>query len=500
MSRPGRTSCALLACLALGMSALHATQPEPFAIPRAQLLAAIKTIALMPVAIDDSVPDADALASVLEQEITRRLQQCGFTVVPPSVMREIRARAQTAIGGVYDPMTGAPLAERLAALEEFSEQEYRTQHPADAILRAAVVPRQVTFTRGVAVWDGVSEQVGSSQASAGMQRALSFLALGKGTLAEAHVVALSLEVTVADPRGNTLYSRAGGLLTLEYPTTYLGQVTRYELATAGPRSLSGNSSLTSRALDVALNPLAGSAVATQDVPFLLPPSEPRGKHASAGLKDFPRTHRRIALADLEMPVGELPQRERVLAHYRELLTARLTTLGFEVTGRDDLGKLWAAERAAAGGFYDPATGHANLAKINAARARVTAALKERDGVSALAWPEIIARKAACGEGYARWDGVTQPVSGGGSLLFNKSIFNTSLNYSGELDARSLRLQISDETGQVLFEGLGGIELTQLAPAGLVAELTDAELFANPGTDVRAVEESLRALASVSGAH
>jgi hypothetical protein len=124
---------------------------------------------------------------------------------------------------------------------------------------------------------------------------------------------------------------------------------------------------------------------------------------------------------------------------------------------------------------------------------VSAELHGRDQVSALVWPSIVRRTAACGEGYARWDGVTQPVSGRGSLFFNKSIFNSSLNYSGELDAHSLRLQISDETGQVLFEGLGGVELTHLAPGGRVAEISETELFANPGNDVRAVDEALRAL-------
>jgi hypothetical protein len=50
---------------------------------------------------------------------------------------------------------------------------------------------------------------------------------------------------------------------------------------------------------------------------------------------------------------------------------------------------------------------------------------------------------------------------------------------------------------VLFEGLGGLELTQLAPAGRVAEISETELFATPGNDVRAVEESLRALVPTS---
>lgn len=497
MSRRASRNCLVLACLALALPTARGSDTVPFAIPRADLVAAIKTIGLMPVDVDDSVPDADALASVLEQQITQRLQQAGFTVLPPDAMREIRARAQAAIGGVYDPMTGARLPERYAALQEFSQHEYHMHHPVDAVLHADVVRRRVTFTRGVATWDGVSEQISSSRTSAGVQRALSLLAPGKGTLWEAHAGALSLVVTLADPRGNTLYSRAGGVVTLEYPTTYMGLVTRYELTTSGPASLSGNPSLTSRALDVALNPLAGAAAPTENVSFIQPPSAGRPKLTTPTLQEFARTHRRIALGELDIPAAELPQRDGVLARYRALLAARLTALGFEVTGREDVARLWASERATAGGFYDSWTGHPDVTKIEAARGRVSAVLHQRDGVAALVWPSIVARTAACGEGYARWDGVTQPVSGRGSLLFNKSIFNSGLNYSGELDAHSLRLQISDETGRVLFEGLGGLELTQLAPAGRVAEISETELFTTPGNDVRAVEESLRALVPTS---
>lgn len=501
MSRVAASHCALLACVALAAPNARASGPEPFAIPRAELVAAIKTIGLMPVEVDDSVPDADVVALALEEEITQRLQRGGFTVLSPDAMRAIRARAQAAIGGVYDPMTGARLPERFAALQEFAQHEYQTHQAVDAVLHADLVRRQVTFARGVATWDGVSEQISSSRASAGVQRALSLLAPGKGTLWEAHAGALSLVVTLTDLRGKTLYSRSGGVLALEYPTTYMGLVTRYELTVSGPASLSGNPSLTARALDVALNPLTGATVPAQEVSFILPPPTDRPKHTTPGLQQFVRTHRRIALAELEIPAQEVPQRERILAHYRELLSARLTALGFEVTGADEVQRLWAGERAAAGGFYDSWTGRPDLAKIQAARARLSAVLHERGNVSALAWPSIVLRTAACGEGYARWDGVTQPVSGGGSLLFNKSIFNSGLNYSGELEAHSLRLQITDETGQVLFEGLGGVELTQLAPAGRIAEISETELFARPGNDVRAVEESVRALLPAApGAH
>ena len=54
---------------------------------------------------------------------------------------------------------------------------------------------------------------------------------------------------------------------------------------------------------------------------------------------------------------------------------------FEVAGGDEFEELWAAERTAAGGFYDPLTGRPDLGRIGSARARILAALRQRADVS-----------------------------------------------------------------------------------------------------------------------
>jgi hypothetical protein len=197
------------------------------------------------------------------------------------------------------------------------------------------------------------------------------------------------------------------------------------------------------------------------------------------------------LASLELPEPAAEQNDRVQTHYADMLVARLTTLGFEVAGKNDSGGLWAAERARVGGFYDRYTGRLDLTKITAARARVLATLSERYNASALVIPSIVLRAAPFSQGYARWDGVAQPVTGRGSVLFNKSIFNNNLAYSGELEAYSLKLQIIDDTGKVLFQGMGGVALTKHLEDGRPVPVP--EPFGNAASGDAGVAVALRAL-------
>jgi len=201
-----------------------------------------------------------------------------------------------------------------------------------------------------------------------------------------------------------------------------------------------------------------------------------------------------------MPPPPLEQGERIQARYREMLTARFKALGFEIVGGNDFDGLWAAERTASGGFYDPFTGRPDLAKFNTALARVLATLHERYGVSCVIMPSIVPRKAPSSEGYARWDGVTESVNGGGSLVFNKSIFNPGLDYAGYLDANSLELRILDDAGQVLYQGFGGVQLTKHLDHGRFMRVPEPSLFADATRDTAAVNAALHGLAPPSSQH
>jgi hypothetical protein len=458
-----------------------------FTVPRSELITTIKTIGVMPVEVDDVVPDEDGVASRLEQDIATRLQLGGFTVVPPSAMRAIRARGQASLGGVYDQMTGAPIRERMQALEEFSTHEYRTQHPVGAMLRVKVLRRQATFQNGSADWDGVRERVTYEKGvTAVLQRMMSRLSV------QADVPALSLAVSLVDSRGETVYTGFGGLLVLMYPTLG-GKLVEYDLSAVNPKFAMGDPSVASRALTVALDPLTTGAVSDKRLSFTLPPPPQASKTPISTLKDLLRAHPRVTLAAPEMRGPALEQGERVQAHYRALLAAKFTALGFDVAGGNDFDDLWAGERADTGGFYDRLTGRLELTKLSAARARVLATLRERYNVSAVIMPSIVARQAPCSEAYARWDGARESVTGAGSFIFNESIFNPGIGYSGDLDALSLKLRIVDDAGKVLYEGFGGVQLTTHLDRGRIVRVPEPSLFADPAGDARAVDLALESL-------
>jgi hypothetical protein len=204
-------------------------------------------------------------------------------------------------------------------------------------------------------------------------------------------------------------------------------------------------------------------------------------------------HPRLVLASLEISPPAPEQVDRVRARYREILAARFTALGFELVGGSDFDGLWAAERSAAGGFYDPASGHPDLAKLDSSLARVLATLRQRYDAAGVIIPSIVPRRAPCSYGYARWDGVDESVSGGGSVLYNTSIFNPSIACAGQLDANSLRLRVLDITGQVLYQGFGGVQLTHHVTHGQLVPVPASSFFADAARDTAAVAAALHAL-------
>jgi hypothetical protein len=483
---------AVLVAVALALASAPSAAGHAFAVPRAELITKIKTIGVMPVEIDETVPNPEDIASRLEQDIAERLQRGGFTVVPASEMRAVRARGLATLGGVYDPMTGLPNRERMAAIEEFSIQEYRTQHPVDATLRSGVVHRAAQFNLGWSEWDGVRERVTSKSRIIDMMEQ----GLDAGVQLVGTVPALSLAVSLVDPEGETDYTGVGGLLVLAYPTAG-GSLVDYDLSAAAPTAGLRDPAICARALTVALEPLASGAASDKRLQFKLPPTaKGSGTHAAAAA-DLLHDHRRLVLASLELPEPPLERDARVRRHYHEMLAARFTALGFEVVDGNDFDQLWATERSAVGGFYDPLTGRADLAKLSTSIAHVLATLRERYEVGGVIIPSIVTRQAPASEGYARWDGVTESVSGGGSFIFNKSFFNANLTYAGHLEANSLKLRVVDGAGQVLYQGFGGVQLTTHFDHGRFMLVPESLLFADPTRDARAVDAALHAFAARS---
>ncbi len=486
----------LLGFFAAEAYAGHEQGPDAsFKIPRAELISTIKTVGMMPITVAAEVPDVDGVSARYEAELVERFTAAGFSVVPPSGMREIRERIQTTLGGIYDPVTGHPIKERVEALSERSHDEYLASHKVDALLQPAIVLRSAEFDAGKARWDGVTD---SSSGRSGMAHFMTSLMMG-GADVYGQVPALSFVVDLTDPGGKLLYTGAGGLQVLGYARAGAqGLLATVRLSDVDAKFIMTDPARDARALSLALDPLLhGSAPAAVKIASM-PVSSPgaAGGALTVSREELIARFPRLALAPLGLM--QIAQRDQVRLRYREALAQKLRELGFEVSGGDDYGRLWDAECAAAGGYFDPFSGRLNEAKLKASRLQVFKSMQAHEAATAVVLPTVVFRAARYRSGTAEWDGATESLTPGKSRF--GALFDRSMNYGGELQALSLVVRIIDPAGELVFEGSGGIQLTERFPGGGQRPLAESELFSDPGKDTRAIDIAVADLAPPAATH
>jgi hypothetical protein len=486
-----RWLCALFAGIAASAFAYQGAESHyAFAVPRAQILTGIQTIGVMPLSIADEVPNPEAVSARYDAEIVKRLQSAGFSVVPPAAMREIQEKTKATLGGVYDPMSGQPIKEKVDAFNEFSTTEYLATHKVDAILRPVIRVRMARFGGNVAQWDGATD------GSSGRSGFGNFMMGMTGVSVAGTVPALSLVVRLSDAGGKALYTGAGGLQVLGYARTDIHSLLlSVKQIDVDPKSVMTDPARDARALSLALDPLLlGTEPHPADIPGP-PVTSPGAQGAAAPSREqLLARYPRLTLAPLEL--SDIPQRDAVRLRYRDVLTGQLTRLGFQVVGAEEYARLWEAERTVAGGYYDPLTGRPDEAKAGAARARVLQGLQATSGPSAVVVARVVGRMAPYSAGAAEWDGVRQSVEESGRFA---SLFDPERSMGGRVAAISLELRILDPAGVVLFEGAGGIQLTEHEESGRRAVLPASRLFADPAADLRAVDVALGPLAPAPAA-
>jgi hypothetical protein len=436
---------------------------DPFKVPRETIVQKVKTIGVMPLALSVYVPDADGLVARYEAAVVASLQTAGFSVVPPAAMRDIRERLKKTIGGLYDPMTGAVIAEKLKAYIDYSDSEYREKHPVDARLYIAVVHRQAQGGSTTATWDGVTDS------SSGRNAVLSFISGAGGW-----VPTLSFHVVLADVKGDVLYSNYGGLQVVAYGRAGLAQH-------IDPKYIMSDPARDARARAIALGPLLGVSDPASTAKIAFSPAET--SHEPEPLRvsrwQLLSKYRTVALAPLELP--EMAPRKDLEQRYRLALEKKLTQLGYKVVGGDGYGEAWQAAQVAVGGFFDPYTGLRDESRSHAARAQVFAQLQQRYGITAVVYPAIVTRSAAFGWAGASWDGASY------SVPMDKP-------YAGQILAYSLQVEIADGAETTLFMHRGGIQVAMGIIDGRPVMLPEGQLFSDPARDTHAVEIALAPLA------
>jgi len=474
MSLAFRDTASVLVALALVSVCVGAESKGPFLVPRDTVVQRVKTIGVMPLNVAEVVPDPEDVAARYEAQVVTSLQAAGFSVVPPSAMREIRERLKNTIGGLYDPMTGKPIKDKVKAYKDFADSEYRSKHPVDATLYMAVVTRDAPMRDGSASWDGITDSAGLSWAGL------------LGAHLSGTAPALSLGVLLEDAAGDTLYSNGGGLQVISYTTPGM---TRFGLMVPRVHHIDAKYIMTdpkrdARALAIALGPLLGTSDPVAKAKIDLPPTAVPPEVAALRVQreELLLKYRKVALAPLEIP--ELAQHSKAEERYRPAIETKLELLGFTVVGGKTYGELWERERTSAGGFFDPFTGRRDDARLQAARARVFKQMQEQYGISAIVFPSIVIRTAQFSNGLATWDGVNESITHNKGLV---RFLDRSSAASGELSALSLEVTIADAAGATLFEESGGIHVMERVSGAALVPVPEPELFSELTTDTRAVD-------------
>ena len=94
-----RTLTLLLGCLLFVGVTASAQDDDPYLIDKRQFKKQFKTIALAPVDADAVLQMPDAVGQMIEQEVTKHLQKRGYTVIPTSVLADIRKMMEQQVGG-----------------------------------------------------------------------------------------------------------------------------------------------------------------------------------------------------------------------------------------------------------------------------------------------------------------------------------------------------------------------------------------------------------------
>lgn len=470
-----------LLCIGMAVGpAAAARKEDPFAVPRAQIVATVKTIGVMPLAIADVVPNASAVAARYESEVVRRLTIGGFLVVPPGAMREIRDRYQQSSGGLYNPMDGKPIAEKIAQYEQGTGKAYDDAHPVDAFLSISIDVRGAETSNNVAVWDGIRQLI------TGKSFMASLLTGGevKGTMP-----ALSLVVVLRDHSGHVLYKKAGGLQLLHYVYAGYFRTTQRDV---DPKYILSDPVRDERAIEIALGPLAGGGS-----PEAVDKAENAPVASAPASADAPAVTREALVAQyphlllVPLQMADIPQRAAVQQRLATALQSKLTALGFTVVRADQYDTLWKAERERVGGFFDPMTGRINAEKVRQSRVAVLASLSQGQSVQGVVYPSVAIRLAQFAQGEAQWDGVKERAFVAKSAF--GGFFNVAKTLIGKLDATSLHIRIAGNDDATLFEDYGGMQLIEKVDHGSSTAIPVAELFTDETKDSIAVDMALQGL-------
>ena len=184
--------------------------------------------------------------------------------------------------------------------------------------------------------------------------------------------------------------------------------------------------------------------------------------------------------------GAEPTKLRVDA----LIETKLREAGFVTFPAREWGEVFTRTQQEVGGLFDPRTGDLDEAKVKTIVARTIEDIRGRFQLDAVLLPRVQVVKANFVGAWARWDGVSDALASGLSVLATSGV-------SGTVPALSLVVSIDSPDGLALYRRGAGIQvLEKLAPVTerlsgkWLAPVPREEVLANEERNLAAVERAL----------
>jgi hypothetical protein len=180
---------------------------SPLKVPRDQILASVKRVALSPVYSDDFDAPEAAKARLLKL-VPQELAPLNFEIIDSPKVREVLL-AKLMSSQIFDPLTGKRDETRITEIRKSVFKELGAGAPPDAILWLGI-DRTTTLQRGGDVeWDGVNQNVftrGEVKKSMWAPSATANYQAGQGSIKVS-----SFTVYMTDANDTVLYRSRGGI-------------------------------------------------------------------------------------------------------------------------------------------------------------------------------------------------------------------------------------------------------------------------------------------------
>ncbi len=132
---------------------------DPFSADKRTFKKEYQRIALAPVEAAAALEMPDSAKQMIEEEITRHLEKRGYTVIPSTVLKDIRRTMVEQVGGLADPTTGELDMDKVMAVHRHSLRELWYRHDFDALATARIGMVQAEIENDKAEWDGTSQKL-----------------------------------------------------------------------------------------------------------------------------------------------------------------------------------------------------------------------------------------------------------------------------------------------------------------------------------------------------